>query len=287
MKKEEIRKEFFKLKQKGFSYAQCKRILKAKLDYDVTIRTLKRLVKRLDFGGWDLCDSSRKPHVVHTKITHKIEKEVRLLREKTVWGCYKLVAQLSHLGISGRTINAILNKHNLCRESRNKGKQKKWIRWQRHHPNSLWQIDHTDEQDQFNCYTLSVIDDCSRYSLALVKLNSVTTNVVTHILDRLIKLHGAPMEILTDNGGAYGLNSSHSKFDRWCKRRGIKHIRTKIHSPTTNGKVERLFKTMDEELEFCNNDSEHFRMRYNHFRPHSSLENKAPAEVYFAFHRLF
>src|SRR3989338_7661416 len=152
MKKEEIRKEFFKLKQKGFSYAQCKRILKAKLDYDVTIRTLKRWVKRLDFGGWDLCDSSRKPHVVHTKITHKIEKEVRLLREKTGWGCYKLVAQLSHLGISGRTINAILNKHNLCRESRNKGKQKKWIRWQRYHPNSLWQIDHTDEQDQFNCY---------------------------------------------------------------------------------------------------------------------------------------
>ena len=60
-----------------------------------------------------------------------------------------------------------------------------------------------------------------------------------------------------------------------------------MHSPTTNGKVERLFKTMDEELEFCNNDLETFRMRYNHFRPHSSLNNKTPGEVYHAFDNLF
>ncbi|MFC1800611.1 DDE-type integrase/transposase/recombinase, partial [Nanoarchaeota archaeon] len=167
------------------------------------------------------------------------------------------------------------------------GKQKKWIRWQRNHPNSLWQIDHTDEMEEFNCYTLSVLDDCSRYSLALVKLNRVTTTVVTHVLDRLIKIHGKPKQILSDNGSAYGLSSKHSKFDRWCRRKGIHHIRTKVHSPTTNGKVERLFRTMDDELEFCNDDLEAFRIRYNHFRPHCSLNNQAPAEVYFAFHRLF
>jgi putative transposase len=186
-----------------------------------------------------------------------------------------------------RTINGILNKHNLCRESNNKGKQKKWVRWQRKHPNSLWQIDHTDEQGKFNCYTLSVLDDCSRYSLALVKLNQVTTDNVTMILDNLIKIHGKPKQILTDNGGAYGLNSKHSRFDIWCRRKGIHHIRTKVHSPTTNGKVERLFKTMDDEMEFCGNDLEKFRMRYNHFRPHSSLDNKTPADVYFAFANLF
>jgi len=30
-----------------------------------------------------------------------------------------------------------------------------------------------------------------------------------------------------------------------------------------------------------------FRMRYNHFRPHTSLEKKNPAEVYFDFSKLF
>ncbi|MBI2135713.1 transposase [Candidatus Woesearchaeota archaeon] len=96
----------------------------------------------------------------------------------------------------------------------------------------------------------------------------------------MIKRHGKPKQILTDNGGEYGLNSKHSRFDIWCRRREMHHIRTKIHSPTTNGNVERLFKTMDEELKLCNNDLELFRMRYNHFRPHSSLKGKKPADIY-------
>lgn len=286
MKKEEIRKEFFKLKNKGFSYAQCRRILKAQFEYELTIRTLKRWTAKLDCGKWDLCDKSQRPHTIHYKINVEIEQEIIAFRNKTGWGSNKLVQYLPQLGISARSIDKILAEHNLLRDSKTRGKQKKWIRWQRKHPNSLWQIDHTDEQDKFNCYTLSVLDDCSRYSIALKKLNQVTTNNVTCILDELIKKHGKPREILTDNGGAYGLNSIHSRFDRWCRKRGIRHIRTKIHSPTTNGKVERLFKTMDEEMDFCKNDLEQFRMRYNHFRPHSSLDNKTPASVYFDFKRL-
>lgn len=286
MTKEEIRREFFKLKNKGFSYAQCKRILRARYRFDTTTRTLKRWMKKLDNGDWDLRDISRRPKTIHYKINKDIEEEIASLRKRTGWGSEKLLFHLSKVHISPRTADKILSKHNLLKDNGNKGKQKKWVRWQRKHPNSLWQVDHTDEQELFNCYTLSVVDDCSRYSIALEKLNRITTDVVIHILDELIKKHGKPKQILTDNGGAYGLKSKHSKFDRWCNRRGIVHIRTKIHSPTTNGKVERLFRTMDDELGFCNNDLELFRMRYNHFRPHSSLDNKTPADVYFAFHRL-
>ena len=281
MKKEEIRKEFFKLKLKGHSYSKCKIILKAKYNFEITTRTLKRWNQRLESGGWDFRDLSRRPKTIHFKITSEIEKEVIDLRKKTGWGQEKLHPYLRHLNISERSIKRIIKKHKLCRKTKTRGKRIKWVRWQRKHPNSLWQIDHTDEQELFNCYTLSVLDDCSRYSLALVKLNRVTTNAVTHILDELIKKHGKPKQILSDNGSAYGLKSKHSRFDRWCRRRGIEHIRAKVHSPTTNGKVERLFKTMDDELEFCEYDLEHFRMRYNHFRPHSSLKNKTPASVYF------
>lgn len=287
MKKEEVRKEFFKLKNKGFSYAQCRRILKAQFEYEVTIRTLKRWARKLNEGAWNLLDKSRRPKTIHLKVNSKIESEIISLRNKTGWGCVKLKSQFPRLNISARTINHILSKKGLCRLTKNKGKQKKWINWQRDHPNSLWQMDHTDEQGKFNCYTLSVLDDCSRYCLALVKLNNVTTDVVTHVLDGLIKKHGKPRQILTDNGSAYGSSSKHSRFDRWCRRRGIQHIRTKIHSPQTNGKVERLFKTIDEEIEFCNDDLEIFRMRYNHFRPHSSLDNKTPADVYHSFAKLF
>lgn len=280
MKKEDVRREFFKLKNKGHSYSQCRRILKATFDFDVCERTLKRWINLLDTGLWDLKDKSRRPKLIHYKITPAIEQEVIRLRKQTGWGCEKLFSHLYNLGISKISINRILQKQNICRDSKNKGVRKKWVRWQRNTPNSLWQIDHTDEQDLFNCYTLSILDDASRYSLSLEKLNSVTTNNVTLILDNLIKKFGKPKQILSDNGSAYGGKSKHSKFDRWCRKRGIQHIRCKPHCPTTNGKVERLFKTMDEELSFCNNDLEMFRLRYNHYRPHSSLNNKTPAEKY-------
>ncbi|MBI3622940.1 IS481 family transposase, partial [Candidatus Pacearchaeota archaeon] len=66
-------------------------------------------------------------------------------------------------------------------------------------------------------------------------LNRVSTNIIIHLLDTLFKIHGKPREILTDNGNVFGLKSKHSKFDRALNRRGIKHIRTAIHSPTTSG----------------------------------------------------
>tara|TARA_Y100000310_G_C20514700_1_gene730602 strand:+ start:207 stop:1043 length:837 start_codon:yes stop_codon:yes gene_type:complete len=276
MKKEEIRKQFFKLKIKGHSYSQCRRILKAKYCYEVSIRTLKRWNRRLYEENWDLRDFSKRPKTICYKVTKQIEGKVILIRKKTGWGENKIA---DFVDIGHTTINSILNKHKFCKTIKKK-RRIKYIRFQRKHSNSLWQIDHSDQKIK-DKWCLSVIDDCSRYSLALTPLNSVTTSIVIKILDDLIKIHGKPREILTDNGSAYGLRSKHSKFDRWCKRRGIKHVRSAIHSPTTCGKVERLFQTMMEEMEFCNNDSEAFRMRYNHFRPHTSLNKKSPADIYF------
>ena len=283
MKKELVRREFFKLKLAGHSYLACQRILVATFEYEASLRTLKRWSERLEKGGWDLRDASRRPRVIHRKITPAIEQEVVSLRKKTGWGAGKLLMSLMRLGISEKSIKRILKKHDLCCQTKTKNKRVKWVRWQRSHPNSLWQIDHTDEQEKHNCYTLSVIDDFSRYSLGLIMLKSVTTNNVTNILDELIKRFGKPKQLLSDNGSAYGGKSKHSKFDRWCKRKGIQHLRTKVHSPTTNGKVERLFKTMDEEMPYCNNDHETFRMRYNHSRPHSSLHGQTPAQKYNEF----
>lgn len=287
MQKNILRREFLKLKNQGNSYTTCRRVLRAQYEHEISVRTLKRWVHRLEQGTWDLRDKSRRPHTIHHKITPAIEQEVIRLRKQTGWGSDKLIIELAQLKLSARSVDNILNRHNLCRATKTKGKRVKWVRWQRDHPNSLWQIDHTDEQDAGHCYTLAILDDASRYVLALVKLKTVTTDVVTFVLDELIKKHGKPIQILSDNGSAYGGKSKHSRFDRWCRRRGIQHIRTKVHSPTTNGKVERLFKTMDEEMPYCKQDMERFRLRYNHFRPHSSLNGQPPAQKYHSFAALF
>jgi transposase InsO family protein len=283
MEKHEIRKEYFKLRIKGHSNNQCKKILFTQFGYEVASRTLQRWNEKINKQEWNLEDASRRPKTIHYKITSETEKKIIELRNKTGFGEYKL---RDYFNLGHTSIYKILNKQGLTIHPEKRKKRIKYIRWQRKHPNSLWQIDHTDEQEK-GYYTLSVIDDCSRYSLALTKINLASTEVIVNILDKIIKKCGTPREILSDNGGCFGGKSKHSKFDRWCKRRGIIHIRSAIHSPTTTGKVERLFQTMDKELEFCNGDSELFRMRYNHFRPHASLENKTPAEIYFAFDKLF
>ena len=282
MKKEEIRKEYFKLRIKGHTNNQCRRILLAQWGYEVNIRTLRRWTSKLNNSEWDLADNSKRPKTIYTKITPEIEKKVLTIRSKTGWGENQIA---NHIPLSSWSINKILNKHNLTAASKRRKKRNNYVRFEREHPNTMWQIDHSDQKVKGK-WLISVIDDHSRYSLGLFAVNRVTTEIVTKLLDDLMKIHGNPKQILSDNGSAYGLRSKHSKFDRWCRRRGIHHIRSGVHSPTTCGKVERFFQTVAKELPFCNNDPELFRMRYNHFRPHTSLENKSPADIYFKFSSL-
>ena len=283
MKKEEVRKEYFKLRNIGHTNNQCRIILKAKFDFEVNIRTLRRWSERLNKTEWDLCDKSKRPKTIHRKISQITEEKIIRIRNKTGWGQERIA---DYVDVSHWSVNKILNKHNLTRPSKRKKKRNNYVRFEREHPNTMWQIDHSDQKVK-DKWLISVLDDCSRYSLGLFAVNKVTTSVVTHILDELIKIHGRPTQILSDNGSAYGLRSKHSKFDRWCNLRGIHHIRSAVHSPTTCGKIERLFQTIKMELKYCDRDLNLFRMRYNHFRSHNSLDNKTPAQVYFDFARLF
>jgi len=282
MKKEDIRKEFFKLKIKGHTNNQCRKILFAQLGYEICKRTLQRWNRKLSQNDWDLKDKSKRPKTIHYKTTTKDEEKIILIKNKTGWGERKIE---DFVNLGHTTINKILNKHNLTRPNPNRKKRIKYVRWQRKHMNSLWQMDLSDQKIEGK-YCFAVIDDCSRYCLGLFALNRTSTDSIIQILDVLFKIHGKPREILTDNGSVFGSKSKHSKFDRKLNFRGVKHIRTAIHSPTTSGKIERFFQTLDKEFAFCNKDTELFRMRYNHFRPHASLENKCPAQVYFDFAKL-
>jgi hypothetical protein len=276
MKKEQIRKEYFKLRIKGHTNNQCRKILFAKFNFEVNIRTLRRWTNKINNSEWNLTDKSKRPKTIHKKVTDELEQKIIRIKKQTGWGAEKIetLVDLSHT-----SINKILNKNKLVDSSKRKKKRIKYVRWQRKHPNSLWQIDHSDQKID-DKYVISVIDDCSRKSLAFLPANRVTTDIVINLIDSLIKIYGKPREILTDNGSAYGLKSKHSRFDVRLRKRGIKHIRGAIHSPTTQGKVERLFQTFKREFQFCKGDSELWRMRYNNFRPHTSLEKRTPDEIY-------
>ncbi len=83
MKKEKIRIEYFKLSNKGHTNNQCRIILKAKYEFDVNIRTLRRWTNRLNKNEWDLKDYSKRPKTIHTKITQKDREKIIKIRNKT------------------------------------------------------------------------------------------------------------------------------------------------------------------------------------------------------------
>lgn len=278
MKKDILRREFIKLRLKQKSYSQCQKILKEDYSYIVTIRTLKRWQKRYSQDDiWDFKDESRKPYTIHYKVTDEARKAILNKREETGWGAKKIKVLLPKIKLSHGTINKILREEGLTRKEHNRSSKPKYIRFQRKHANSLWHIDDSEFREKGKI--ISIIDDYSRYCLGVLHTNTVTTKLVTNFLEELIKKYGTPRQLISDNGSPYGSKSKHSKFDRWCRKHGIEHIRTRVKRPQTNGKVERLFGTIKVEIDICQ-ELERLRYRYNYHRPHESLNWGFPGEVY-------
>ena len=135
MKKEEIRKEFFKLRIKRHSYSQCRKIILAQFGYETTVRTLQRRDERLRKTEWNLNDYSKRPKNIYYKTTDQLEKKIVELRNKTGYGEYKLVKYFPE--ISHTKIYEILKANGLTKINPNRRKRIKYIRWQRDHINSL------------------------------------------------------------------------------------------------------------------------------------------------------
>lgn len=285
MKKHLIRRDFLKLKISGKSYKECQEELLLRYEILISIRTLKRWWKRFNRGKWNLLDESQRPKKIHYKFSKKIKDEVILLRKKTMYSSHQIRIKLEEKGIimSESFIKQIVKEAGLSRGNKMEGIRLKWVRFERDTPNSMWQLDGTETDDDE--WILPVEDDCSRYCVIVKKFKHMTTAMVIAVLEEGIAMHGKPRELLTDNGPEFGGTSKDSEFDKWCEKQGIIHIRSGIHKPTTVGKVGAIQQTIQRELPYCNNDLEAWRMRYNHERPHQSLRGLTPAKVYFQFKR--
>jgi transposase InsO family protein len=134
------------------------------------------------------------------------------------------------------------------------------------------------------CYVHSAVDDYSRlaYSEALDDETAATALAFWARARAFFAGHGITVErVLTDNGSAY---VSHAWRDAHAEL-GIKHSRTRVRRPQTNGKVERLNRTLLEEWAYNRlYTSEKGRRaalsgwlhHYNHHRPHTALGNLPP-----------
>lgn len=153
----------------------------------------------------------------------------------------------------------------------------------------------TIANDPNRYYILCVIDSCTRIAWAEVMPNikSISTMFATlHCLNHIVERFDIKFaEILTDNGPEFGPKQSTKKqdhpFERLLIELGVKHRYTRPYRPQTNGKVERFWRTMNEDLiEGTYFESiDHFKQElyeyllyYNKLRPHQALDGKTPED---------
>jgi transposase InsO family protein len=128
------------------------------------------------------------------------------------------------------------------------------------------------------------IDDCTRLAYVEV-LGDEKASTAVAFLRRAIafyRRHGITVErLITDNGAAYR-STIHAIA---CRTLGIRHLRTRPYRPQTNGKAERLIRTMLGGWAYgalYRNSTERaaaldgWLHYYNHQRPHSALGRKPP-----------
>ena len=255
-------------------------------------------------GANGLEDRSRRPHHSPSRTPAEMEEAVTKLRGKhPAWGGRKLEARLLDLGQTGvpspSTITAILRRHQLL-DPKESVKHQAFQRFERASPNELWQMDFKGEfkLSQGRCYPLTILDDHSRFAVALQACARNNKNITQTAMIQVFRRYGLPQWITCDNGSPWGSGgrSYYTALGVWLLRLGIGISHSRPHHPQTQGKDERFHRTLEAEvLRYQHGDSltqwqRHFdqwRVVYNTERPHEALSMAVPASRYQPSHRRY
>lgn len=259
-----------------------------------------------------LTDHSRRPHRSPNKTPDHIAAIIVKVRQRFPgWGARKLRRWIHNKIADGTfglaaselpapsTITRILNRRDMLAAPTAANRQKPYTRFEREAPNQLWQLDFKGEfalADRQPCYPLTVVDDHSRFNVALEACTDQTRPTVQGHLETAFRRYGLPEAILCDNGPPWGAGLGWSErgpyftgLAAWMMRLGIKVIYARPGQPQTKGKNERFNGTLQAELldyrQFSGWDDVHQRFRrwrriYNTERPHQALDMDTPASRY-------
>lgn len=252
-------------------------------------------------GVAGLLDHSRRPHRSPSQTSPEMEVAVLAVRqENPVWGGRKIRRTLERRGLSApasSTITGILRRTGVAMVAPGK---KIWKRFEHAEPNDLWQMDFKGhvEMTRGRLHPLTVVDDHSRYSVALHAADNERHLTVQNALQAAFERYGLPEVVLTDNGSPWGDSGEQelTKLGIWLIEHGVAPWHSPPFHPQNHGKNERFNRTLKAELlEGRTFDDliqaqqafDRWRHRYNHDRPHDALGLAVPADRYRASPRRF
>ena len=243
-------------------------------------------------GVEGIAEHSRRPHRSPGQTAAEREQQVVQMRRRYPdWGARKLQVLLGRdgLALTRSTIHRILLRHDLVREQDQHPQATR--RFQRSHPNELWQMDFKGPSRWPQPVgPLSVPDDHSRYLIALAANGTTHAAAVQQQLIEAFTRCGLPQAMLMDHGTPWWsahAASGKTRLALWLMRQDIRLYWSGIRHPQTQGKVERfhgaLQRALDRrgplppQLQFWLDD---YRWEHNHIRPHEALAMQTPANCW-------
>jgi transposase InsO family protein len=216
------------------------------------------------------------------------------LRRRYGWGAKKLGVLLAREGmpLPVVTVNRILKRRGLLEteDCHRPATQ----RFAREAPNQLWQMDFKGPWAvaEGSCYPLSILDDHSRYLVGLHALRGTEAGGVARGLRRTFETYGVPEAMLLDHGVPWW-NTANGHGLTWLAveliRQGIRLYYSGVRHPQTQGKVERLHRSLKQQIDRRGRPGTlaesaqalaEFRVEYNQVRPHEALGMEVPAQHY-------
>jgi transposase InsO family protein len=229
--------------------------------------------------------------------------------EHPAWGGRKIRARLRQQAADGKrplvpeevpaasTCQTIIKRHGLGRETDRR--HTSFERFEKEAPNRLWQMDfkgHFPLTDGERCHALTIVDDHSRFALALQACEDEKRHTVKERLRAVFRRYGLPRRILCDNGLPWGVPGSkqarrslYTRLNAWLFRLGVDVVHGRPYHPETQGKNERFHRSLNEELlqqgsyqslSECQSGFDQWRQVYNLKRPHEALDLQVPSSRY-------
>ena len=209
------------------------------------------------------------------------QKEIKIVTEtykQKPLGVVRLTKYLHTLGIqiSYSTVQKIMIAKGLVSPSLAKRKRRKWIRYERKYSNAMWHVDwHIIKDSRWrNLYLICYLDDASRCITGFGVYQNATADNTVRVLNKAIKMFGAPKQILSDHGTQFTSTRKSEKgdtkltlFEEELDKRGITHLLARVNHPQINGKLERFFGTFESEIDHFD-DIDEFIDYYNESRLH-------------------
>lgn len=266
--------------------------------YEIAPKTgYKWLARWREAGAAGVAERSRRPLSSPARIEPAIEAAALAVRAAhPAWGGRKIAAVLARDGLAApapSTITEILRRHG-CEIGAFGGGAPPWTRFEHEAPNDLWQMDfkgHVGMDDGRRLHPLTVLDDHSRYCIALAACENQKTATVQGFLTNAFRRYGLPRTLITDNGSPWGdgPGSPYTPLGVFLIDHGVRVSHSRPYHPQTMGKDERFHRSLKAEalsggpfadLAQAARRLAEWREVYNRQRPHEGIGMAVPAARY-------